>query len=42
MAWGTPPGEDQKPPENVAEARIREIVREELAALAAKNLSDDA
>ena len=42
MAWGKPPGEeDVQPPENVAEERIRQIVREELAILAAKKLTED-
>lgn len=41
MAWGKPPGEevDVEPPETVAEERIRQIVREELALLAAKQLT---
>lgn len=39
MAWGKPPGMDVEKPENVAEDRIREIVREELAILAAKSLT---
>ena len=46
MAWGTAPGEEVEPPVNVAEDRIREIVREELAIIAAqgfaaKKLTDD-
>lgn len=39
MAWGKPPEEDVTPPETVAEERIRQIVREELALLAAKQLT---
>lgn len=35
MAWGKPPEEDVTPPETVAEERIRQIVREELSAIAA-------
>ena len=38
MAWGKPPGEEVVEPVNVAEERIREIVRDELAIIAAKNL----
>jgi len=46
MAWGTAPGEEVEQPENVAEERIREIVREELTAIAnlaraAKSLAED-
>lgn len=43
MAWGSAPGPeiDLKKPEDVAEDRIRQIVREELAILAAKNLTQD-
>ena len=40
MAWGKPPEEVVEEPVNVAEERIREIVREELAILAAKNLTE--
>lgn len=41
MAWGTVPI-DTEQPKDVAEERIRQIVREELAILAAKSLTDDA
>jgi hypothetical protein len=43
MAWGNAPGPeiDVKRPEDVAEERIRQIVREELAILAAKRLTED-
>jgi hypothetical protein len=41
MAWGKPPEEDVEEPVNVAEDRIRQIVREELAALAAMRLVED-
>lgn len=40
MAWGKPSEEDvQTPSESVAEQRVRQIVREELALIAAKNLT---
>ena len=38
MAWGKPPEVDVEEPVNVSEERVREIFREELAALAAKTL----
>jgi len=46
MAWGKPPEVDVEEPVNVTEDRIREIVREELAIIAAqgfaaKKLTDD-
>lgn len=41
MAWGKPPEEDVQPPETVTEERVRQIFREELAALAAKRLVED-
>jgi hypothetical protein len=41
MAWGTAPVDVEKKPESVAEQRVREIVREELAILAAKKLTED-
>ena len=39
MAWGKPPEVDVEEPVNVAEERIREIVREELNIIAAKSLT---